>query len=468
MELLFIGAEVAPYSGSSSLARFADALPKSLRGQGHSVTVLSPLFGSIEPSRLSLARRLSKITVERGGESYDCEVYDGRTAAGVELVFLGNARLFGSVDRFAPEGEPVEQLALRVGVFAQAACKAAALRDRRPDVLNGLGWVGAAVLQAAKANADLAEVPRLLTVHSDSSPRFAGELASLLGVAGEALESDGSIDLLHATSDAVDRFSTLGSATAAALRDPKRHPPLAAKLSSADSHLDTIPVGIDVARWNSLTDPLLPARFDPIDDRGKATCRSELQRALELPIRPEVALLVAFATPKESAELSALIVEALHNDVQLVVRAEDAAPFAEVAERFSDRLRLLAKPSEELDHRLFAAADLILRGADDPFGGSSHLIALRYGALPIAPREAELLDALVDIDSALQTGNAFLYSLAGEGEALAATRRAFAAFERRDAFRQLRRRAQRSDCSWERGARLYELIERELVEGDDD
>src|SRR4051812_13900585 len=98
VEILFVTSELAPFSVRSAtpeVAETAASLPKALRGLGHRVTVMSPLYRDIDPAARSLARRLSTLSVEIGGKTYGCTVYDGRTTGGVDLIFLGNTELFG-------------------------------------------------------------------------------------------------------------------------------------------------------------------------------------------------------------------------------------------------------------------------------------------------------------------------------------------------------------------------------------
>src|SRR6476620_3462672 len=97
VEILFVTNELAPYSVQPNAPEAADAaasLPKALRGLGHRVTVVSPLYKGIDPTTRSLARRLSVVNVKVLGKNYACHLYDGRTTGGVDLLFLGNAELF--------------------------------------------------------------------------------------------------------------------------------------------------------------------------------------------------------------------------------------------------------------------------------------------------------------------------------------------------------------------------------------
>ena len=90
MRVLIVTPELTPYSGTTPMGDACWALPKALKTLGHDVTVLSPLYGFVDPSKHSLGRRLRKIEVTLGDGPTAFTLYDARTAAGVELMFLGH------------------------------------------------------------------------------------------------------------------------------------------------------------------------------------------------------------------------------------------------------------------------------------------------------------------------------------------------------------------------------------------
>jgi len=98
MRLLFVTPELTPYSDLTPTGDTCAALPKALRGRGHEVTVISPLYGFIDPQARGLGRRLKKIEPTVEGEKLAFALYDARTAAGVDLQFLAQEELFAKLD----------------------------------------------------------------------------------------------------------------------------------------------------------------------------------------------------------------------------------------------------------------------------------------------------------------------------------------------------------------------------------
>ena len=84
-----------------------------------------------------------------------------------------------------------------------------------------------------------------------------------------------------------------------------------------------------------------------------------------------------------------------------------------------------------------------------------HLIAQRYGALPVARATGGLVDTIVDCDAKLETGTGFLFDDATTDALYAAVQRALSAYTS-PRWGALRRRVMRLDRGWERAARQYE------------
>jgi starch synthase len=459
VELLFIAPEIAPYSRSGEIGDVCAALPKALRGGGHKAIVISPLWGGIDATARGLARRLSGVEASAFGQRYACTLHDGRTTGGVELVFVGNPELFA-----IGAGGGDEQARLRAAlVFAHAAAQVAAAREVSPDVVHAHGWFAAGALAVAKAA--LPGAARVLSLHDPADLGRVPSADAADGPLGEALAADPARSLLGAGAAAAQRVVASSEAEAHELAAGAHG--LGAALGEAGK-LIAIANGVDAARWNPLTDPLLPARFDSVDLKGKARCKDGLQLELGLPIAPDVPLL-ACAGSLTQATGGALFAQALgallQCDLQIVVAGGDAQlreTAAGLAARYEERLRVAAADERSV-HRALAASDFALVPGRDPAAGDLHLCAQRYGALPIARKLGAVADSVVDCDAQLATGTGFLFEQDDASELTATVQRALAAFARRSAFDALRRRVMKLDVSWERSARRYEHVYRTIA-----
>jgi starch synthase len=452
VEILFIASAISPYDPRPAAADPCAALAKALRGLGHHVVVMSPLR-SIDPSAHSLARRLSTLEARVGEARYVCEIYDGRTSGGVDLMFIGCQALFGKPGTVP--AAPVDE-ALVALVFSQAAAQHASQLEPRPEVVHAHDF------QAAVSLALLPEElrARVLSVHDLST---VGELSGHPPPAGVTATDFG---LLGVGLDAARVVVVNGETLAAEFKTPGASGEVPRALCRYADKLTGIPDGLDAATWNPLTDIHLGARFDPADLSGKSVSKGNIQFELDLPVRPEVPLVAAPAQGLAAAEgeqLVALADSLLRNDVQLVIRLgtqDDERALSALVERFDGKLALWKSDDDEALHRMIAGADFLL--LPDGRVGKLHLAALRYGTLPIARRQGPVADTTLDCDQRLETGNAFLAESTDTAGLLSAAQRALAAYSLTQPFDRLRRRAMRVDSSWERSARRYEYLYRNL------
>ncbi len=477
MNVLFITPEMAPHSGNSSsrgssdgrggsdggttggaaeggvseIAEVSSALPKALRGLDHRVTVLSPLYRQIDPAALSLARRLTTLNVEVADREFRCELYAGRTSAGVHLMFIGNDELFLPVASLC-DGEPSgSSQSLGRQVFAHAVAQLLGSPEADFDAVHAFGYEGVACFGAAALPGNVTLVGTLFDVPGAASTDAETHRLFQAGLARAHHRTAATRGLASSINHSVE----------------------------PTSNVEVVPSGVDGSIWNPMTDACLAARFDPVDQQGKAHCKAALQREVGLPVRSEVPLLGAIASGGRSQSrengaaahdrLANLAPQILRNDMQWVVLQEHAAgasAWRDLAERWPDRIQVRSGTDASFYHRLLGGADLMLcvpLGATPaPASSAFRQRAERYGCVPIVPRGGGVGEGVVDCDAQLESGTGFVaHTVDDDGEELlAVVRRALGSFAMPEAFAQLRARAMNIDNSWERSARLYDRLYR--------
>ncbi|MET0391304.1 MAG: glycogen/starch synthase [Polyangiales bacterium] len=466
MEILFVTPELTPYSAQSHSPEIADAaasLPKALRGLGHRAIVVSPLYKGIDPTARSLARRLSTLNVEVLGKNYACQLYDGRTTGGVDLIFLGNAELFG--DQVPGQADP--DLRLRSALLLSgAAAQIAANREPKVDVLHVRGAGAAATIALAKQLRPGLACALSLHDHDGDDPLALPADASLPEALRDAVLPTAP-SLLSAGVRSADAVITSASSSLHGQLDEATSP-LAASLRAKGARFLSVLNGVDASVWNPLIDSHLSARFDATNTSGKVRCKGSLQYMLGLGVNPDIPLIVAIGelTEARGGDLIAEIAhDCLRSEVQLCVLGSEspaARQLSALATELPERLALRTSHDEKERHLALGAADFLLLPAREPRSLEIALSGLRYGVLPIVRPVGALADVIVDADPKLETGNGFLAEGATAEDVLATVRRALSAFSQRQAFDALRKRAMRQDVSWERSARRYEHLFKQI------
>jgi starch synthase len=470
VEILFVTTELAPYSvdpRAPEIAEAAASLPKALRGLGHRVVVISPLYKGIDPTARSLARRLSAVNVEVLGKSYTCHLYDGRTTGGVDLIFLGNAELFGD---HAPGTLDADTRLRSALLLSAAAAQIAHTREPKVDVLHARGAATAAALPLAKQLRP--ELGCALSIHEGDDPILLpaaqlGELFLPESLRNSVLSSAPS--LLSAGVKSADAVVVSSTASARHWLDAN-NTPLAGLLQDKGSRFLGIVNGVDASIWNPLVDSHLSSRFDATDLAGKQRCKGALQYMMGLGVHPDTPLIVAIGelTEARGGDLIAQVTnDCLRSELQLCVLGSEgrhAEQILGLSSELPERLAIRTSHDEKERHLALGAADFVLLPARESRSIEIALCGMRYGALPIAYPVGALGDHLVDVDAKLETGNSFVLGAATTEDLLATVQRALSAYSRPKAFDALRKRAMRHDVSWERSARRYEHLFKQIAQ----
>ena len=483
MEITFVTTELSPFVKVGGLADVSSALPKALRGLGHTVTIVMPRFAALEKHGLLLARRLTPLRFSLGDRSVEATVFDGRLASQVDLVVVDVPGLFDRAGVYGERGEDYPDNALRFAVLSRAAAELVRQRvggGRSVDVVHCNDWATALVPTyirdlAADVPA-LAAVRSVLTIHNVvHQGSFPKEMLPSLGIGWDAftvegIEFYGGINLLKQGLMTADALTTVSPTYAREIQTPELGAGLDGALRARGETLLGITNGIDYAVWNPATDPALAVRYDAEDFANKARCKGALQKELGLPIEANVPLVayVGRLVEQKGTDLLARAAPKLlrGTDAQLVVAGEGDGSIVSAVEaavaKSHGRMVFAGAASEGVVHRIFAGADLVVVPSRYEPCGLVQMYAQRYGALPVARATGGLVDTIVDCDAKLETGTGFLFEEATANDLLAAIERAIAA-RTLPQWPVLVRRSMRLDRGWERPARRYDQLYRSLA-----
>ncbi|AKT40666.1 glycogen synthase GlgA [Chondromyces crocatus] len=479
MEILFAASELAPMIKVGGLADVVASLSKALRLLGHRVTIALPRYQALESSGLMLARRLTPMVLDGPGERAEVTVYDGRLSSGVELLLLDIPGLFDRKGIYGEDGREYPDNARRFGLFSRAVVEVARQRARTGtpfDVLHTHDWPTAMAGYLLREQRSVMPTRSVLTLHNIASQGlFPREALATFGLGDdhfhpERLEFYSQLNFLKGGILAADALTTVSDTYAREIQTTKLGFRLDGVIRSQAKKLSGIVNGIDYAVWNPMTDPSLVARYDAEDIANKGRCKSAILQEIGLEIRPERPLLVAISRvveQKGSDLLAAALPKILRGDASVIIAGEgDPALMAQLeaaAARAPGRAAYLGGVKEPVVHRLLAGADLALLPSRYEPCGLVQLYAQRYGTVPVAHRTGGLVDTVIDLDPALETGTGFLYDEPTAQGLIGATQRAIAALTH-PRWGAVRRRVMRLDLGWDRPARRYAQVYRSVLQ----
>lgn len=465
---------------ASPSADVVASLSKALRLLGHKVTLALPRHPAIEASGVMVARRLTPLVVTSGSERVEVTVFDGRLSSGVDLILFdaeglssGPWNVGGIVDADVATARPVALFVLAVIELVRQR----ALAGTPFDVVHAHDWPTAMVPYMLREREGVGRPPSVLTIHDVGRQGiFPREVLRVLGLGDEhfqpeLLEFYGKANFLKGGILAADAITTGSVTYAQEILSPPNGHRLEGLLAARSKQKEIIGIvsGVDYAVYNPMTDPALPARYDAEDTSNKGICKSALLANIGLPVDPTRPLVVSIGpfTHERGGDLFvSALPKILKSNVSVVVAglADEtiATKLESLVTKHPESLQVIGHSSEQVVHRLLAAADIVVIPSRSEPGGLVQLYAQRYGAIPVACRVGGFIDTIVDCDAALETGTGFLYDKPTATQLLAGVQRAIAATTS-SRWAALRRRVMRQDLGWDRPARRYVHVYRSVM-----
>jgi starch synthase len=194
-----------------------------------------------------------------------------------------------------------------------------------------------------------------------------------------------------------------------------------------------------------------------------------LQQELGLPVvadQPLVAMIGRLADQKGFDLVARLIPEWVEKSpVQWVILGTGEPQyhhlFSELAARHAEKVAVRLAFSNELAHRIEAAADIFLMPSRYEPCGLNQLYSLKYGTVPVVHATGGLADSITNLTEATLadgSANGFsfdYYTAAALAESL---ERACHSFKDRNVWDQLIRNGMQQDWSWNHSAREYDKL----------
>jgi starch synthase len=477
LRILIMTAQKCPFCGHESIATITDALASALHALGHDVRVAIPRYGSINPESLTLEPCVPLFDVPMNEHSEPASAYRFTGDDGVPVYMLDSPRYFSH------EPAPLSIEATERFVF-YSRCTLELLKrpeiDWRPDVIHCHDWQTALAPNYLdtlyRDDPFYANTASVFTIYQLAHQGIVGyhilEMAGLkeLGFIRHAdiSDLDEMVDLMARGIYYADAITTVSECYAQQIQTPEFGERLDPLLRERGERLFGVLNGIDMQAFDPAHDAQIAARFDAAHLDQRSANKVALQRFFGLQENPDLAI-IAFVSPLQSAQGLGLFANILklaltYLPVQFAIIGNGELAFAETLQQsmraFPGRLGLRRMTASNLSKMLYAGSDLFLAPAYREPCALDHLIAMRYGSVPIVSALGSLADTVRSYDPAQREGNGFAFE-ADDPMALYTTlARAVEVFRHRECWATLQRRCLESDYSWATAAVNYERVYR--------
>ena len=460
-KILFVASEATPFIQTGGLAEVIGSLSTALAASGKfDVRVVIPLYSDIKNEFRDKFTYLGNLYVHLAWRNQYCGVFSYEKD-GVIYYFIDNEFYFkrpGCYGYF-DDGE-------RFAFFSRAVLEIMPFLNFYPDVMHCHDWQAALAAIYLKTNYCFREeyqfIRALFTIHNIEYQGYYSLdiLSSLFDIYGKyqyLVEYNNSINLMKGAIEVCERFSTVSPKYAEEIKDPYFAHGLDPIIRNNAFKLRGILNGIDDKGYNSELDTHLFANFTADDMSGKAKCKSELQKMLNLPVKPDVpviSMISRLVSHKGLDLVTNVIEEALQDDIQLIILGtgdyQYESFFRDLAQRYPDKVSANIVFNGDLSRKIYSGSDIFLMPSKSEPCGLSQMIACRYATVPIVRETGGLYDSIKPLE------NGYTFSNYNAHDMLYVIRQAVNDYKNKKEWSKLRYRAAMSDFSWSKSAKDYE------------
>jgi len=450
---------------SSGLARaLADGIPAE---GGLDVTVVTPINPHVSAEHHALARRLSPMTVEIGGESLQVGILEGKLGPSHAKVLIIDD---GMAHEEISLGELSEPALRRLAVFSAAALQTQTHFGQHYEVIHAIGWQAALVPVLALSGTYGGEAAQPKTVLTCIDPTQTGgvpqQWLASLGL-DEALPEgldfchQGKASLLKAGILCAD-VVTVTSTHAAKQLETEASSDSTSLFAEVGGKLAGVAGGLDYAHWTPENDRSIVSLYASSAIAAKHDCKRFLLDQAGLPLAPDAPLCVVTGKLDREQGIQILLDSAdawIKLPFQLVF-AGSAAPeiavqIAQLVAKTPRKVAHIQQLSGDSMHAVLAGADSVLISTPGDPIGALELKAMSFGAIPVAQPVGRLCDTVVDYDCPSETGCGLLFGQGANDSLIGSLQRLISLYRSERHWPRLVQNAMRQRFDWATTAAHY-------------
>jgi starch synthase len=483
VKVLFVASEVTPFAKSGGLGDVSAALPRALRGRGHDVRVVMPMYSRVHKPGRTFEPVVRDAQVDLGGLRVIFSIFTATLPdSDVPVYFVRCPSLYDRPSIYTQDGDEH----LRFIVLQWAALMLCQRLGFAPDIVHANDWQTALLPMMLKTAFSwdrlFSQTRTVLTIHNiGHQGGFDAGILPQTGLSNDAhlfhqdFLRDGRVNFLLTGILYANAITTVSPTYAREIQTPEHGVGLDGFLRGRRDVLFGVLNGIDEGEWDPSSDPHLPAKFSADDLSGKEVCKRDLLRSAGLPYVSGVPLfgIVSRLVWQKGFDLCFNVLPQLFASraVQMVVlgtgEPQYEALFHGLSRRFGKQVAYRPGFSEPLAHQIEAGSDFFLMPSRYEPCGLNQMYSLRYGTAPIVHRTGGLADTVSPFDARRERGTGFVFNHFDEGGLRYGIGAALSAFgqgrpEDRTRMATLQRNGMRQRFGWDERIGSYEAIYRML------
>ena len=473
-KILFVASECVPFIKTGGLADVCGALPKEFDKKYWDVRVVIPNYSCIPEHFRNQFEYVTHFYLSSG--PYVQDRYVGvlkYTFDNVTYYFIDNQEFYSG---FTPYTSDTKFEIEKFTFFDKAVLSMLPLIDFKPDIIHCHDWQTGLLPVYLKnefaANPFFWGIKSIITIHN---LKFQGiwDKEWVQGVSGltddlftpDKLEFNKDANMLKGGLVYADYITTVSNSYANEIQTDYYGEGLNGLLSARHFDMQGIVNGIDYNAYNPDTDGKIYCHYNAENFRKKKfNNKLKLQEELGLAVDKKKYMigLISRLTDQKGLDLINHVMEGIIDDYTQFVVIGTGDPqyenmFRHYAWKYPDRVSANICYSDDLAHKLYAAADAFLMPSRFEPCGLTQLISFRYGTVPIVRETGGLRDTVKAYNEYENSGDGFSFSNYNADEMLSVinySKHIF--FDKKREWNQMVDRGMANDFSWNASKYKYE------------
>ncbi len=425
-KILFAASECVPFIKTGGLADVCGALPKEFDKKYWDVRVVIPNYSCIPEKYRDKFEYIAHFYMNAG--PYIQNKYVGilkYELDGITYYFIDNQEYFTCAVPYGDIRYDIEKFVF----FDKAVLSMLPHIDFHPDIIHCHDWETGLVPVYLKnefaADPFFWGIKSIVTIHN---LRFQGvwDIKTMKALTGfsaglftpDKLEFNKDANMLKGGLVYADYITTVSDTYANEIQTPYYGEGLNGLLSARHFDMQGIVNGIDYKVYNPETDSKIYTNYSKSDFRKKKSQNKiKLQEELGLAVDKKRYMigLISRLTDQKGLDLINYAMEGLIDEFTQFVVIGTGDPkyenmFRHYAWKYPDRVSANICYSDDLAHKLYAAADAFLMPSAFEPCGLTQLISFRYGTVPIVRETGGLKDTVAPYNEYENTGDGFSFT----------------------------------------------------------
>ncbi len=473
--ILFAASECVPFIKTGGLADVCGALPKTFDKKEWDIRVVIPNYTCIPWNFRSQFSYVTHFYMSCG--SYIRDKYVGvleYEMDGITYYFIDNEEYFNCQTPYGDIRYDIEKFCF----FDKAVLSMLPLIGFQPDIIHCHDWQ-AGLIPVFLKNEFMGDMffwsmKSIVTIHN---LKFQGvwDVETLEDCTGfpkelftpDKLEYKKNGNMLKGGLVYADYITTVSDSYAVEIQSPEYGEGLNGLLYARRLDMQGIVNGIDYDVYDPRTDGKLYVNYSASDFRKKKwQNKTKLQQDLGLTVDKKKYMigLISRLTDQKGLDLIRYVMDRITDEFTQFVIIGTGDPqyenmFRSYAWKYGDRISANICYSDDLAHKLYAAADAFLMPSRFEPCGLTQLISFRYGTVPIVRETGGLKDTVKAYNEYENSGDGFSFrNYNGEEMLDIINYSKHIYFDKKKQWNQMVDRGMANDYSWNRSRGRYEEI----------